>query len=70
MFKKIIGWFHRHPKVKVVAVTIGSAAAGGAAQAITGGSTDPRQIGRAAGIAAAAAVYGLFIKRPQDGAGQ
>jgi hypothetical protein len=66
MFAKIVSWFHRHPKVKATAVFLGSAAVGGAVDAITRGQNNPKDIGRSAGLAAAAAIYGLYLKRPQD----
>ena len=59
LFKKIAGWFHRHPGIKTTAV----GALGAAVSAAASGTFGPK----AAVIAgAASAVAGLWTKRPKD----
>jgi hypothetical protein len=59
MFKKLFGFFQRHPGIKTTIVGLGGAAASAAAQ----GAFGPK-----AAIAAAAVttIVGLFVRRPQD----
>ncbi len=63
MFKKLAGWFHRHPAVKTTAVGLGSAVLTAAGN----GALGPKG---AVAAAAVSALLGLFIRRPQDGAGE
>jgi hypothetical protein len=59
VFKKILAWWHRHPAIKTTIV----GTAGAAAVAASQGAFGPK----AAVVAGAvSAVYGLFVKRPQD----
>ncbi len=62
-FGSIVSFFHRHPAIKSTAVAVG----GAALTAASNGMFGPQ----AAVVAGAVvAVAGLFIRRPQDGAGQ
>lgn len=59
MFKKLMGWWKRHPGIKTTIVGGVGTAAGLAGAGVFG----PKGAAIAAG---ASAIYGLFVKRPQD----
>ncbi len=63
MFKKIVSFFHNHPAIKTTAVAVG----GAAVTAASNGMFGPKGIVIAGAVSA---ILGLFIRRPQDGAGQ
>ena len=58
-FKKVMGWWHRHPAVKTGIVGAVGAGIGAAAQ----GALGPKAMVVATAVSA---VYGLFVKRPVD----
>jgi hypothetical protein len=60
MFKKLAGWFQRHPNVKTTAVAVGGAALTAAGNGVFG----PKGLVVAG---AASSLLGLFIRRPKDG---
>jgi hypothetical protein len=59
LFRKLAGWFHRHPGIKTAVV----GAAGAAASAAGAGVFGAKGQAAAAGIAA---IAGLWTKRPKD----
>lgn len=59
MFKRLSGWFQRHPGIKTTAFGLGSAALTAAAA----GTFGPKVAAASAGVTA---LIGLFIRRPQD----
>ncbi len=61
--KKLFGFFHSHPAIKSTAVAVAGAALTAAGNGIFG----PKGVVIAGAVSA---VVGLFIRRPQDGAGQ
>jgi len=62
MFKKLIAFFHSHPKVKTTVVAVAGAALTAAGNGVFGP--------KGAVIAGAVGtIVALFTKRPQDGAG-
>ena len=69
MGKKIMAWWHRHPVVKTAVVTVVGGGVGAAAKVAVTGVVEPHALGVAFVGGAAAALYGLFVKRPQDGGG-
>jgi len=59
LFKKIAGFFHRHPGIKSTAIAVGGAAVAAAGNGLFG----PKGVVIAGAISA---VAGLWIKRPAD----
>lgn len=69
MLKKVVEFLHAHPVVKSALVTVAGAGLGAAVVAAQAGQS-PKEIAAAAQAGAFAALYALFVKRPQDGAGK
>jgi hypothetical protein len=62
MLKRVIAFFHRHPKIKTTAVGLGAAAVGAAVN----GEFGPKAQSYAAAATGIAAAAGLHLKRPAD----
>ena len=65
--KQFLKFIHDRPIFKTVLVTAAGGAFGSVLPLLQSGVFEPHACGTAALAGAGAALYGLFVKRPQDG---